>query len=111
MNTFQNTLALSVVSRGIWDAFDLIGFDDQKVTAADAPVKGVALSPSTELGLDIAVIAIGTARVKAAGTIAAGSPVVSAADGGVAAGSASANAFATALTDAAAGELVEILIR
>ncbi len=112
MQSIINVLTLTAISAGLFEAYDLVGFDDQKVTADDAPVKGFAMNPSTEVGLPVAVVAVGTARVKARGAIAKGAKLVSAAAGGVkAAGATPANAFATALHAAADGEFVEILVR
>ena len=109
---FQDILTLTATATTLWSAYDLVGFDNAKVTTADAAVKGVAKHPATEIGPDIAVLAIGTARGRAAGVITAGQRVVSAAAGGVqAAGGTPVNPFATALTSAAAGEFVDILIR
>lgn len=112
MQFFQDILSDTVTATGLFEAFDLVGFDDAKVTADDAPVKGVAKHPATEIGLDVSVIMIGTARVRARGAIAKGAKLISAALGGVkTAGATPANAFATALTAAADGEFVTILIR
>ena len=110
MQYFQDVLTLSVVSASVWDAFDLIGFDGAKITAADAAVMGVAKNPNTVSGDIGAVMVIGTARVKAVGAITAGSKVVSAAAGGVQAQGAGTKPFAVALTPAADGEFVTILI-
>lgn len=111
MRYFHDILTLSVVSAGLWDDADLIGFNDQKITADDQPVKGTAKHPSTEIGQSIAVIVIGADRVKARGVITAGQRVISAAAGGVKAKGAGVNDFATALTSANDGEFVDILIR
>jgi len=109
---FQDVLTLSATATGLVAANDLVGFDDAKVAADDAAVKGVAKHPATEIGMQIGVIAIGVARVKAVGVITVGAPLISAAAGGVkVAGATPANAFATALTAAGDGEYVEILIR
>ncbi len=110
MNTFIDILSLSFIAKGDFDAYDLIGFDDQKIAADDAQVKGVAKHPGSA-GLDIAVIAIGVARVKASGIINAGERVISAAAGGVKTVGAGSNDFATALTTAADGDFLDILIR
>ena len=109
---FQDVLTTSTVSTGLFSALDLIGYTGAKVAADDAPVLGVAKHPSTEVGQQIGVLVLGIARVKASGAIAAGAKVVSAASGGVKTGGATpANAFATALTAAADGEYLDILIR
>lgn len=114
MQFFHDVLSDTVTATIVFDAFDLVGFDDAKVTADDAPVKGVAKNPATAIGMDVAVLLIGTARVKAKGAIAKGDKLISAAAGGVkkaVADPASVNVFATALTAAADGEFVTILIR
>ena len=112
MQTFQDVLTVTAQSTGLFAAYDLVGFDGAKVTTADAPVLGVSKHPNTVIGDYAAVIAIGTVRVRAAGVITAGAKLVSAAAGGVqVAGATPANAFATALTAAAAGEFVDIIIR
>lgn len=112
MQHFQDILSLTTIPTTPWDAFDLVGFDDAKIVADDVAVKGVAKHPATEIGMPIAVVAIGTARVKAKGAIPKGSKLISAATGGVkVAGAGAANVFATALTAAADGEFLDILIR
>ncbi|OCP17380.1 MULTISPECIES: capsid cement protein [unclassified Ensifer] len=112
MQFFQDVLTDTVTATTVFDAFDLVGFDDGKVAADDAPVKGVAKHPATEIGLDIGVMLIGITRVRARGPIVKGAKLISAAAGGVkAAGATPANAFATALTAAADGEFVSILVR
>lgn len=111
MNTFQNILTLTGIASAAVAAYQLIGFDDAPVSADDAPVKGVSQNPA-QVGDAFGINAIGTAQVKASGAIAKGDRLMSAANAGVKKVSADpANAFATALTDAADGELVEILIR
>lgn len=111
-NTFQTVLATTVVATGAIAAYTLVGFDDAGVDAVDAPVKGVALNPASAAGEAITGLVIGTVQVKGTGVIVAGDPLVSSATGGVQkAGADPANAFAVALTDAADGHLVEILIR
>ena len=111
MQTFQDVLTVTSATTGLFAAYDLIGFDGAKVAADDAPVLGVSKHPNTVVGDFAAVMVIGTVRVKAVGAIAAGAKLVSAAAGGVqAAGATPANAFAVALTAAAAGEFVDILI-
>ncbi len=112
MQYFQDVLSLTATATGLFDAYDLVGFDDAKITTDDAAVKGVAKNPATEIGLDVAVLTIGTARVKAVGVIAKGAKLMTAAAGGVkVVGVTPANPFATALTAAADGEFVTILIR
>lgn len=112
MQYFQDVLTDTATATTLFDALDLVDFNDAKVTADDAPVKGVAKHPATEIGMDVGVILLGTARVRASGAVAKGAKLISAAAGGVkAAGATPANAFATALTAAADGEFVTILIR
>ena len=45
MHTFIDILSLTFTAKGDFDAYDLIGFDDLKVTADDAVVKGIAKNP------------------------------------------------------------------
>lgn len=112
MQYFQDVLTVTVQSTGVFAAMDLVGYNGAAVAAADAPVLGIAKSPNTVIGDYAAVMTIGVARVRAAGIITVGAKLVSAAAGGVqVAGATPANAFATALTAAAAGEFVDILIR
>ncbi len=112
MQHFHDILTVTVQSAGTFEAMDLIGYGGARVAAADAPVLGVAKSPNTVIGDYAAVMTIGVARVRAAGIVTVGAKLVSAAAGGVqVAGGTPANAFATALTAAAAGEFVDILIR
>ncbi|WP_435657937.1 hypothetical protein [Brucella pituitosa] len=112
MRYYHSVLALSVIAAGLFDQADLIGWDDKKITTDDAPVQGIAQHPSTEIGLDIAVTAIGYDRVRAHGVITKGQKVITAAAGGVkAALPDSVNQFAEALTSAADGEFVTIFIR
>jgi hypothetical protein len=82
MQYVQSILALTAISTTVFEAFDFVGFDDAKVTADDAPVKGVALHPATEIGMPTAVMALGTARVRAKGAILKGAKLTSAATGG-----------------------------
>lgn len=111
MQTFQDVLTVTAQSTGLFAAYDLVGFDGAKVTTADAPVLGVSKHPNTVIGDYAAIMVIGTVRVKAVGAITAGTKLVSAAAGGVqAAGGTPANTFAVALTTAADGEFVDILI-
>lgn len=112
MQYFHDVLTTSTLTTGLFDALDLVGFTGAKVITADAPVLGVAKSPNTMVGDYAPVLAIGIARVRAVGVITAGAKLVSAVGGGVqVAGATPANVFATALTAAAAGEFVDILIR
>jgi hypothetical protein len=112
MQYFQDVLSLSIIATTVFDAYDLVGFDDGKITTDDAAVKGFAKYPATEVGMDVAVGVIGTVRVKADGAIAQGALVKTASAGGVQTGGVDpANPFATALTAAADGEYVTILIR
>lgn len=112
MQFMQDTLTLTVATTSLFEAYDLVGFDGAKVTAADAPVLGVAKHPNTVIGDLSGVMVLGAAKVRAVGAITAGAKLVSAAAGGVqVAGATPANAFATALTAAADGGFVEILVR
>jgi len=112
MQYFQDVLTLTAIPTGTFEALDLISPAGAKVAAADAPVLGVAKHPCTVIGDPTAVVVIGVARVKAVGAVAQGARLVSAAAGGVqSAGATPANPFAIALTAAADGEFVDILIR
>lgn len=111
MQYFQDVLTLSTISTGLHEAYDLISYAGAKVAADDAAVMGVAKNPTTVIGDPIAVVVLGVARVKAVGAITAGQKVTSAAAGGVKYLASPTNSFATALTTAADGEFVEILIR
>jgi len=112
MQFFHSVFSDTITATTQFDAYDLVGFDDGKVTADDAPVKAVALNPATEVGLDVAGMMIGTVRIRARGAVTKGQKVVSAAAGGVKAAAAdSVNAFARALTDAADGEFVTIFVK
>lgn len=113
IRSYHAVLTLTASVTAICSAGDLIGFDDAPITVANTPVKGVAQYPATEVGMPIAVTSIGTETVTAKGTIVKGDPICSATGGGVrkAVVGTDANIFATALTAAAAGELVQILIR
>lgn len=108
MQYFQEVLSDTVISTGLWEAYDLVGFNGARITAADAVVSGVAKSPNTVIGDPAAIIRIGIVRVKAVGAITAGTRVVSAAAGGVQAQGAGANPFGRALNTAADGEFVTI---
>lgn len=111
MQFFQDVLTHTVISTGVFEAYDLIGFDGAKIAAADADVLGVAKHPNTVIGDPAAVMVAGITRVKAVGAITAGGKVVSAAAGGVQAQGAGTKPFAVALNTAADGEFVTILIR
>lgn len=111
MNTFQDVLSLSGFAGASVVAYQVVGFDDAPTNADDVPVKGVAQNPA-EVGDAFAVIALGTVQVTVSGAIAKGDAVISAGDGRVKrAVDTSKNVFARALTDAADGQLVDILIR
>lgn len=110
MQFMQDLLTTTAISTSLWDGYDLIGFGGAKITAADTPVLGVAKHANTVIGDPGAVMIIGSARVKAVGAITAGTKVVSAAAGGVQAQGAGTNPFAIALTTAADGQYVNILI-
>lgn len=112
LRTYHSVLSLTATMTATCDAGELIGFDDTPIAADDAAVKGVAQVPCTEIGLDIALTALGMESVTASGVISKGDKLISAAGGGVkVAGADPSNVFATALTAAADGELVQILIR
>ncbi|ARE40904.1 hypothetical protein RGUI_2763 [Rhodovulum sp. P5] len=114
MQYFQDVLTVTVTATtGLFDAYDLIDFAGAKIVADDAAVLGVAKSPNTVIGDPAAVMVLGTARVAAVGAITAGTQVVTAAAGGVQAydDQTHSNPFAVALTTAADGEFVTILIR
>lgn len=110
MQFYQEVLTVTVSSTGLFNAYDLIGFDGAKVAADDALVMGMAKSPSTEIGQQIGLIVLGTARVKAVGAITLGARVMAAAAGGVkVVGATPVNPIGRALTAAADGEFVTIL--
>lgn len=111
MQFFQDVLTHTVISTGLFEAHDLVNYAGAKITTADAQVLGVAKSPNTVIGDPAPVMVSGIARVKAVGAITAGGKVVSAAAGGVQAQGAGVNPFAVALSTAADGEFVTILIR
>lgn len=112
MQYFHDVLPWTVTPTGPFAANDLVGFNGAKVTTDDAPVLGVAKNPCTVIGNPAALNVLGVARVKASGAITVGAKLVSAAAGGVkVAGATPVNVFATALTAAADGEFVDILIR
>lgn len=108
----KSILTLTCTATAICEAYDLIGFDDAPITADDIAVKGVAMAPATAVGLDVGLHAIGPIQMIADGVIPQGSPVISSANGGVKVAPADPeNAFATAMTAAADGDLVTILMR
>lgn len=112
MQFFHSIYSETLTATTLFDAFDLIDFNDAKITADDMPVKAMAQNPATEIGLNVAGMMIGTGRVRARGAIVKGDRLISAAAGGVKTAAAdAANVFARALTDAADGEFVTILIR
>lgn len=113
MRTYHSILSLAATMAAVCAAGDLIGFANTPIVLADQPVKGVAQNPATEVGLDIAVTAAGLETVTAVGAIAIGDPLCTATGGGVrkAVIGADVNIFAHALTAAADGEFVQILIR
>lgn len=111
MQHFNSIFSDTITATTVFEAYDLVGFNDGKVTTDDAPVKAVALNPATEIGLDVAGMMIGTVRVRARGVINRGDKIVSSALGGVKAGGATpVNVFARALTDAADGQFVTIFV-
>lgn len=112
MHYMTDILTVTTTTTGLFEAYDLIGFNGAKATTADAMILGVAKHPNTVIGDLAGVMVLGTARVRAAGVIAVGDKLVSAAAGGVQTATGTpANVFATALTAAAAGGFVDILIR
>lgn len=123
MSQFIDILTVTVpATTGLFEAYDLVGFDGAKVTTEDAPVLGMAKHPNTVIGDPAAIMAIGVGQAVASGAISAGDKLISATGGGVTAATeqdleadplvpGSVNSFATALTSAADGELVTFLIR
>lgn len=113
LRTYYSAMTLTASMTALCNAGDLIGFDDTPITVADTPVKGVAQNPATEVGLDIGVTALGFETVTAVGAIAVSDPICTATGGGVrkAVVGTDTNIFAHALTAAADGALVQILIR
>ncbi|RWR14249.1 capsid cement protein [Paenirhodobacter populi] len=112
MFMFHDVLSWTVIPTGLFEAADLISFAGAKITTEDAPVFGVAKHPCTVIGDPTAVMAIGIARVKASGAVTVGAKLISAAGGGVkVAGAGAVNVFSTALTAAADGGFVDIIIR
>lgn len=110
MQTFRSVLATTITAAGLWDAYDLVGFGDTKITADDARVQAVALNPATEIGQPTAAMLIGTVRLRARGAITKGDRLISAAAGGVKTAGAGVNTFAVALSSAADGAFVEALV-
>lgn len=110
MQTFRSILSTTIQSAGLWEAYDLVGFGDTKITADDAPVQAVALNPATEIGLDIAGMLVGTIRLRARGAITKGDRLVSAAAGGVKTAGTGTNVFAVALSSAADGAFVNTFV-
>lgn len=109
MQYFHDVYSETVTAASLFEAFDLVDFNDARIATDDAAVKGVAKHPATEVGLDVAVMMIGTARLRARGIIARGEKVISAAAGGVrAAEGGSVNVFGRALTAAADGEFITV---
>lgn len=112
MQFYQDVLSDTATATTLFSAFDLVDFNDAKVVADDVAVKGMAQHSATEVGLDIAVMVLGIGRVRARGAITKGAKLISAANGGVKVAPVGAvNVFSTALTAAADGEFVTILIR
>lgn len=105
---FQDLFTDTIISTGLFEAYDLVSFAGAKIAAADAVVAGVAKSPNTVIGDPAPIMKAGTVRVRAVGAIAAGARVVSAAAGGVQTQGAGVNPFGRALHAAADGEYVTI---
>lgn len=112
MQFFHSVYSETLTATTVFDAFDFVDFNDAKITADDVAVKAMAQNPATETGMAVAGMMIGTGRVRARGAITKGAKLITAAAGGVkVAAGGSVNVFAQALTDAADGEFVTILIR
>lgn len=111
MRYMTDILTVTIPTTGLFEAYDLVGFDGAEVVTADAPVLGVAKHPNTVIGDFAGIMTLGTARVRAVGVVTAGSKLVSAVGGVSVAGVDPVNVFATALTAAPDGGLVDILIR
>ncbi|UXT99440.1 capsid cement protein [Agrobacterium tumefaciens] len=110
MQYFQSVFSDTLTATTAFDAYDLVDFNDAKITTDDGPVKAVAINPATP-GLDVAGMMIGRTRLRARGAIAKGDRLISAAAGGVkTATGASVNVFARALTAAADGEFVAVFV-
>lgn len=105
---FNDLLTDTVISTGLFEAYDLVNFAGAKITTADAAVAGIAKSPNSVIGDPAPIMKAGICRVKAVGAIALGGKVVSAAAGGVQAQGAGVNPFGRALNAAADGEYVTI---
>lgn len=108
MQFFQDIFTDTIISTSLFEAYDLVSFAGAKITTADAVVAGVAKSPCTAIGDAAPIMKAGLVRLKAVGTITAGTKVVSAAAGGVQAAGAGTNPFGRALTAATDGEFVTI---
>jgi hypothetical protein len=107
---YLECLTMTVTATGLFNAYDLVGFDGAKVVADDALVMGIAKSPCTELGQQVGIIVLGAARLKASGAITLGARVMSAAVGGVKiVGGTPANPIGRALNAAADGEYLTVL--
>ncbi|WP_299165805.1 hypothetical protein [uncultured Tateyamaria sp.] len=112
MHNLKSILALSCIATAEFAAFKLIGFDDQQIAADDAPVKGASIHPATEVGLDVALHAIGPITLTADGPIVPGDQIIGSASGDAKAAPADpTNPIGYALTAAADGELVQVLMR
>jgi hypothetical protein len=111
LKTFQSILEVTAIASASLEAYDLVGFDGAPVPGADASVFGFALSPAED-GDAFAVVPIGIIRIKASGAISAGQAVATV-DAktvkGVLADAAS--RFGIALTTAADGDYLDILIK
>ena len=112
MQHFYSVFSDTLIATTVFEAFDFVDFNDAKITADDAAVKAMALNPASEVGMAVSGMMIGTARVRARGAITKGQKLITAAAGGVkAAAGGSVNPFAQALSDAADGAFVNIIIR
>lgn len=112
MQYMTDILTVTVPTTGTFAAYDLVSVAGAKIAADDAVVLGVAKHPNTVIGDLAGIMVIGTARLRASGSITAGAKVISAAAGGVKTGGASPdNPIGIALQSAADGEFVDILIR
>jgi hypothetical protein len=108
----HSVLTLTATAIATFEAFKCIGFDDQIVSADDAAVKGISVNPATEIGMDVALHALGPIYVTADGVIAKGDQVIASASADVKTAPADpANVIGHALTAAADGDLVNILFR
>lgn len=111
LRTFLSILELSDIATASVDAYDLVGFTGAPVAGADAKVKGFALSPA-EVGEAFTTVVIGVPRVKAVGVITKGNAVATVDAKSVkTVADDAASRFAIALTDAADGEFLDILIK